>query len=167
LAQLNVGRLVDHPESRAVAEFIAALPAINLLGESSPGFVWRLKDDFGAGAIEQRFPGHEDDERYIVNLTVWSDFESLRHFTTRSGHAMYLRRRREWFEKASEPTTVLWWIEEGHVPGLDEAAERLTQLRGKGPTPRAFDMTTTFSPPGDEESPGYQRDHTEITSRIS
>ena len=150
LAQLNVGRLVDHPDSPAVAEFIAALPAINLLGESSPGFIWRLKDDDGAGALEQRFPGHEDDERFIVNLTVWTDFESLRHFATRSGHAMYLRRRQEWFEKAPEPTTVLWWIEEGHIPGLDEAAERLAQLRENGPIPVAFDMKITFPPTADD-----------------
>jgi len=146
LAQLNVGRLVDHPDSATVAEFIRALPAINLLGESSPGFVWMLKDETGPGALEQRFPGHEDDERFIVNLTIWTDFESLRHFATRSGHAMYLRRRQEWFEKSPEPTTVLWWVEEGHIPGLDEAAEHLTQLRREGPTPRAFDMRTTFSP---------------------
>jgi hypothetical protein len=144
LAQLNVGRLVDHPDSPTAAEFILALPAINLLGESSPGFVWRLKDDDGAGALGQRFPGHEDDERFIVNLTVWTDFESLRHFATRSGHAMYLRRRLEWFEKASEPTTVLWWVEQGHIPGLDEAADRLAELRRNGPTPGAFDMKTTF-----------------------
>jgi hypothetical protein len=153
LAQLNVGRLVDHPGSAAVAEFIAALPAINLLGESSPGFVWRLNDDEGAGALEQRFPGHEDDERFIVNLTVWTDFDSLRHFATRSGHGMYLRRRLEWFEKSPEPTTALWWIEEGHIPRLDEAAERLAELRETGPTPRAFDMRTTFPPPYAEGAP--------------
>ena len=146
LAQLNVGRLVDHPDSPTVAEFIRALPAINLLGESSPGFVWMLKDDTGPGALGQRFPGHEDDDCFIVNLTVWSDFESLRHFVTRSGHGMYLRRRLEWFESSPEPTTVLWWIEEGHIPGLDEAAEHLAQLRSNGPTPRAFDMKTTFPP---------------------
>jgi hypothetical protein len=57
---------------------------------------------------------------------------------------MYLRRRLEWFEKASEPTTVLWWVEQGHIPGLDEAADRLAELRRNGPTPGAFDMKTTF-----------------------
>ncbi len=144
LAQLNVGRLVDGPDSPTVAEFMNALPAINLLGESSPGFVWMLKDEDGAGAVGQRFPGHEEDERFIVNLTVWTDLESLQHFTTRSGHGMYLRGRREWFEKPEQPTTVLWWIEEGHVPDLVEAADRLAQLRQEGPTPTAFDLKTTF-----------------------
>lgn len=146
LAQLNVGRLVDGPDSPTVAEFMDALPAINLLGESSPGFVWMLKDEDGPGAVGQRFPGHEDDERFIVNLTVWTDLEALHHFATRSGHGMYLRRRREWFEKPVEPTTVLWWIEEGHTPDLIEAAERLGRLRSEGPTARAFDFKTPFPP---------------------
>lgn len=148
LAQLNVGRLVDDPDSPTVAEFMNALAAINLLGESNPGFVWMLKDEDGPGAIGQRFPGQEDDERFVVNLTVWSDIESFRHFVTRSGHGMYLRRRREWFEKAEEPTTVLWWVEDGHLPDLHEAADRLADLRADGPTRQAFDLHTAFPPPG-------------------
>ncbi len=147
LAQLNVGRLVADPDSPAVGEFMRSLNPINLLGESSPGFVWRMQDDDGPGAVGQRFPGHEDDDRFIINLTVWTDFESLLHFTTRSGHAMYLRRRRDWFEKPAEATTVLWWIEAGHIPDLQEAAARLTRLRTSGPIPKAFDMQTTFGPP--------------------
>jgi len=147
LAQLNIGRLIDDPDSPQVKEFMDALPAINLLGEASPGFVWRLKDEEGPGAVGQRLPGYEDDERLIVNLTVWTDFESLRHFATRSGHAMYIRRRLEWFERPSQPTTVLWWIDEGHVPDLDEAADRLRRLRREGVTPLAFDMKTTFPAP--------------------
>ena len=147
LAQLNIGRLVDDPDSPTVKEFMDALAGINLLGETSPGFAWMLKDDDGPGAVGQRFPGHEDDDRLIVNLTVWAGIEPLRHFVTRSGHGMYLRRRREWFEKASEPTLVLWWIEAGHTPDLHEAADRLARLRSEGPTPEAFDLITTFPVP--------------------
>ena len=144
LAQLNVGRLIDEPDSPTVSEFMVALAPINLLGEVSTGFVWRLKDEEGPGAVGQSFPGHEEDDRFIVNMTLWTDIESLRHFTTRSGHAMYLRRRLEWFEKSTEPTTVLWWVDTGHVPDLEEAAERLASLRRDGATPLAFDMNTSF-----------------------
>jgi len=147
LAQLNIARLVDDPDSVRVVEFMRALPAINLLGESSPGFVWRLMGDDGPGAIDQRFPGYEDDERLIANLTVWTDFASLKHFASRSGHAMYLRRRHEWFERSDLPTNVLWWIDEGHVPTLDEAAHRLALLRSLGPTDLAFDMATPVPDP--------------------
>ena len=144
LAQLNIGRLVADPESPEVKEFIDALEPINLLAEVSPGFVWRLEDDDGPGAIDQRLPGFEHDPRMLINLSVWEDIESFRHFVTRSGHGMYLRRRREWFEKADEPTVVMWWVSEGHLPDLEEAAMRLADLRARGPSPDAFDLRTTF-----------------------
>ena len=147
LAQLNVGRLVADPDSDDVAEFMNALAAINLLGETSPGFVWMLKDDEGVGATGIRYPGHEDDERFVINLTVWEDFDSLKHFVTRSGHGMYLRRRLEWFEKSDQPTTVLWWIDDDHTPDLLEAAERLERLRAEGPSVEAFDMRAQFDAP--------------------
>lgn len=144
LAQLNVGRLVDDPDSEAVREFVEALERINALGDASPGFVWRLADDDGPGAVEQRFPGHEDDPRFVVNLTVWTDADALREFVYRSDHTAFLRRRREWFEPPVQPTTVLWWVDDGHVPTLEEAAERLDALRRLGPTPRAFDLRTRY-----------------------
>ena len=147
LAQLNIGRLVDEPDSPTVDEFMRSIPAVNALGEVSPGFVWMLKDEGGEGATGIRFPGHEDDERMVVNLTVWEDFDAFHHFVTRSGHGMYLRRRREWFEKADEPTTVLWWIAEDHVPTIEEAAERLATLRSNGPSPTAFDLQHRFPAP--------------------
>ena len=83
----------------------------------------------------------------ISNLTVWEDVDSLRFFVTRSGHAMYLRRRMEWFEQPDQPTTVLWWVADGHRPDLTEGLARLAALRADGPTPHAFDMITTFPAP--------------------
>ncbi len=147
LAQLNIARLLADPDEPEVAEFMTAIPAINLLGELSPGFVWILQSEDEPGATGIRFPGHEDDERLIINLTVWEDVDTLHHFVTRSGHAMYLRRRTEWFEKPAEPTTVLWWVEDGHRPDVEEAAARLRQLRAEGPTEAAFDLQTTFPAP--------------------
>ncbi|MGI9586204.1 MAG: DUF3291 domain-containing protein [Acidimicrobiia bacterium] len=154
LAQLNIATLVDDPDSPTVREFMVALEPINRLGEVSPGFVWMLRDEEGDGAIGQRFPGHETNDRLLVNLTVWSDFDSLTHFVRRSGHATYVKRRREWFERSQDPTTVLWWIDEGHTPTLAEAAERLEILRTNGPTSRAFDLHTPFDDVGESEVPG-------------
>lgn len=61
---------------------------------------------------------------------------------------MYLRRRLEWFEKPSQRGTVLWWIDEGHRPTIEEAAERLAKIRADGPTSEAFDFTEAFPEPG-------------------
>lgn len=148
LAQLNVGRLnqpLDHPDT---AEFERALGPINALAESSPGFVWRLTDDDGQSSSYVRLPG-EDDPLLIVNYSIWEDVESLRQFVFKSGHASYLRRRREWFEKPTEAVTVLWWTPAGTIPTLAEASERLDRLRADGPTAEAMSLNRTFPPPDD------------------
>lgn len=146
LAQLNIGRLDQPLDDEANAEFVAALGPVNELAESSPGFVWRLTDDDGRSSSYVRLPG-EDDPLLVVNYSIWTDLESLRHFVYRSGHGSYLRRRREWFERPDEAMTVMWWIPAGEIPSLAEAYERLKELRLNGPTERAWSLSTTFPPP--------------------
>jgi len=134
LAQVNVARLrqpIDHPDTK---EFVDALDPINALAEASPGFVWRLQDDGGDATAIQAY----DDERIIVNLTVWTDADALADFAYRSDHTPYLRRRREWFEKPTEAIYCLWWVPDGHRPSVAEAVERLDHLRTHGPTEHSF-----------------------------
>ena len=52
------------------------------------------------------------------------------------------RERHHWFEKSAEPTSVLWWVEDGHQPDLVEAGERLAHLRKFGASDEAFDLPT-------------------------
>src|SRR4029078_8286094 len=47
--------------------------------------------------------------------------EQLHEFAFRTGHTEYLRRRREWFERADESYLVCWWVPAGHVPSVEEA----------------------------------------------
>jgi hypothetical protein len=139
VAQLNVARLLaplDHPDT---AEFVEALNKINELGESSPGFVWRLKDDDGLSSSYVEVPGNTD-PMLIVNFTVWEDVESLRAFVYKTAHVDYLRRKREWFEPPAEPSVVCWWIPAATIPTLEEAIERLTTLRSEGPTADAWPL---------------------------
>ena len=67
----------------------------------------------------------------IVNMSVWSDLDALKHFMYRSGHVMYLRRRREWFEKSDVATSVCWWIPAGDIPDLTDAHRRLLHVRAR------------------------------------
>ena len=147
LAQLNIGRLHHGLDTEENAEFVRALGPINELAEASPGFVWRLTDDDGKSSSYVRLPGEDDDPLLVVNYSIWEDLESLRHYIYRSGHSSYLRRRREWFEKPTEPTLVLWWIPAGTIPSLAEAYDRLKELRTNGPTPRAWSFDNPFPPP--------------------
>lgn len=56
-------------------------------------------------------------------------------------HRDALRDRAQWFERATEPMTVCWDIPEGHIPTLEEAENRLLQLRAEGPSETVFPYT--------------------------
>jgi hypothetical protein len=71
-------------------------------------------------------------------MSVWKGPQDLKQYVYRSGHMEYFQRRAEWFEKPTEPHYVLWWVPEGHIPGLEEARERLEHYRRHGATPYAF-----------------------------
>ena len=134
LAQINVARLRAPLDSPVVREFVEALEPINALAEASPGFLWRLQTEDGDATAIRAF----DDDLVIVNLSVWTSVEALADFVYRSAHTGFLRRRREWFEKPSEPIHCLWWVADGAWPTVAEAVERLDHLRAHGPTDRAF-----------------------------
>jgi hypothetical protein len=144
VAELNIGRTVAPLDDPAMADFVANLELINALGDASPGFVWRLQDEFGAATTIRAY----EDPLMIVNLTVWESVETLRAFTYRSGHVEFFRRRREWFEPLDGPSLVLWWVPAGHRPTVEEAKARLAHLAAHGPTPTAFTLKTPVPPPG-------------------
>lgn len=135
LAELNVARLRHPLDAPETGEFVAVLDAVNRIAEVSPGFVWRLQGDDGASSS---YVTAYDDPLVIVNLTVWTDVESLKHFTYRSGHGAYFRRRSEWFEPATEAHMVCWWVPAGTVPDVADAVRRLEGLRANGPSGDGF-----------------------------
>lgn len=145
LAQINVGRLVAPADDPAVAEFMNALAQVNALAESSPGFVWRLKDEVGAGATNIRAA---PDDQFIVNMSVWTDPDQLFQFVYRSAHTPFMARRREWFDRFEGAYQALWWVPAGHRPTVDEALSRLWLLDRYGPSPQAFTFKARFPAPG-------------------
>ncbi|SEL95615.1 protein of unknown function [Nonomuraea pusilla] len=142
LAQLNVAHLRAPIDSAELAEFVALLEPVNAVADRAPGFVWRLKesDDDPTLTLSHGYGDH-----LLLNFSVWDSVESLWNFTYRSEHLPVLRRRREWFLRMAEPTTVMWWIPEGVIPTLAEGMERLGRLKADGPGPEAF----TFRDPYD------------------
>ncbi len=134
LAELNVGRLVAPVGDPRVAPFVNALEAVNAIAERSPGFVWRLKDD-GGDATNFRFPS---DDQTLVNMSVWESADALRHYVFNTVHRKFYERRAEWFEVMAQHHMVLWRVPAGHIPTLEEAAERLNHLQAHGPSAFAF-----------------------------
>ena len=148
LAQLNVGRLLAPVDSPEIAGFVAELDRINALADSSPGFVWRLATEAG-NATDIR---PTEDDLFLINMSVWTSIETLRAFTYSTAHVDVLRGRRAWFERLATAHLVLWWVEAGHRPSIEEAMDRLERLRRDGPTPAAFPVRTPFEP--DASGPG-------------
>jgi len=146
IAQMNVARALyplDHP---GIAEFVAALDAVNALAERSPGFVWRLQTPVGNATYFRPYP---EDDRILINMSVWESIAALRQYVYKTAHAELLRQRESWFERFSGVYMALWWVPAGHRPGMDEATKRIAHLEKHGPTQFAFTFKTTFEP--DEE----------------
>ena len=141
LAQLNIAKMKYPFDDPRMADFVARLEDVNALADNAPGFVWRLQTDEGdATAID--FFGPD----YLVNMSVWQDVESLRDYAFRSAHKQVLSRRADWFDKMQQAYSVMWWIPEGTLPTIEEAASRLQTLREQGPCARAFTFKKTFDP---------------------
>ncbi len=145
LAQANIARMRAPLTDPVMEGFVSQLEHINSLADQSPGFVWRLKTEQGDATAIRAF----DDDRILFNMSVWHSFEALHRYVYRSQHAGPLRDRHQWFERLPGPILVLWWVEEGHFPTVEEAKDRLQLLRDKGPTERAFTFRQPFPPPGE------------------
>jgi hypothetical protein len=159
LAEVNVGRLrapIDHP---MIKDFADNLDRINILAESSPGFVWRLKGD-GNNATDLSIGG---DPLFIPNLSVWEDIPSLGAFVYRSAHIEIMRRRREWFEHM-DTYMALWWVPVGHEPTVEEALEKAGPDRGPRIHPRHLRVQEPF-PAADRRARGARTGRMRLTFR--
>ena len=134
LAQLNIGKPLGPMDGPAMRDFKAGLDLVNGIAERSPGFIWRLKDDANNATSFRAF----DDPDLLINLSVWRNAESLEQFVWQTVHKRFYARKSQWFEKSATAHFVMWWIAEGHRPGLAEARERIEHLWAHGPGERAF-----------------------------
>jgi hypothetical protein len=95
IAQVNIARMLASLDDPMMAEFVASLGEINALADSSPGFVWRFQTEVCDATGIRPY----DDDRIIVNFSVWETIDDLKTFVYKSAHAEITRRRRQWFEK--------------------------------------------------------------------
>jgi hypothetical protein len=142
LAQVNVATVRAPLDSPELAGFVAQLEPINALADHSPGFVWRLQTEDGDATAIRPF----QDERIMVNLSVWESLEALRTFVYASRHLDVMRHRREWFHRM-DIYLALWWVPAGTIPTVAQAKDRLQLLAGHGPSPDAFTFRVPFPAP--------------------
>ena len=142
VAQVNIGRIRAELTDPIMAGFVNRLEEINALADSSPGFVWRLQEREGNATYLRPY----DDERTLMNMSVWESVETLRHYVFKTAHVELLRQRHAWFERFEGSYTALWWVPVGHLPGIDEAKKRLAHLEANGPAEFAFTFAEVFLP---------------------
>jgi hypothetical protein len=143
IAQINIGRAVGSVDGPLLADFHALLDPVNALADSRPGFVWRLQTDEGNATGLRPY----DDERIIVNMSVWETIDALWEFVYSAMHLEVMRRRREWFVRFESSYLGLWWVPAGGAPPtVEDAKLRLASLDAHGPTPYAFTFKQRFAP---------------------
>lgn len=137
LAELNIGRLLAPTGDPRVADFMANLDRINGLGKRMPGFVWMMEGS-GAPGTGNTENAVGDDPQFVANLSVWEDAASLETFVWGTVHKQFYDRRAEWFEVMGDQHFVMWWVEAGTQPSLEEALARLEHLKTHGQSEYAF-----------------------------
>jgi len=144
LAEVNVARALAPLDSELLAPFRDRLASVNAVADASPGFRWRLMTEAGDATGVRAF----EDDRVIVNLSVWADVRSLGRYLATPAHREVFRRASEWFEPVPGlPSHALWWVPAGEWPTVGEARRRLELLARQGPGPEAFDLGHLLDPP--------------------
>jgi uncharacterized protein DUF3291 len=82
-----------------------------------------------------RWPG---DPTMNVNMSVWESPEALGRFVFQTVHRNIYARKHDFFEMPHVPSFVLWWVEPGHIPALEEAKAHLDHYRAHGASDYAF-----------------------------
>ena len=114
ISQVNVAQAKADMGSEVMQGFVSRLDEINALADCADGFIWRLKEDSGSATAIRVF----DDPLLLINMSVWANLESLKHYVYKSLHVELIKAREAWFNKMGESYQALWWIPAGHVPSI-------------------------------------------------
>jgi hypothetical protein len=87
IAQVNIGQIKAPLEDQVMSGFVARLDEINALADSSPGFVWRLRSSAGNANYLRPY----ENDRILLNMSVWETIDALKDYVYRSAHAELLR----------------------------------------------------------------------------
>lgn len=140
LAQVNIAKALAPMDDPIMKDFVDNLDKINEIADNSEGFIWRLKDEDKDEAVSVF-----QDKTLIINMSVWTDIESLFKYTYKSGHIEVFKRKKEWFSKIKMMHMAFWYVPVGYEPTFEDAKNRLDYLNIHGATPYAFSFKEKFS----------------------
>jgi len=141
LAQLNIAQAKYSLDAPEMKEFVDNLDRVNAIADASEGFIWRLKGDGNNATNIQAF----SDPNIIVNMSIWSSIAALKAFMFKTDHREFMRNKQQWFVPMKQANYVLWWVEDGELPSVDDGIVRLEHLRCYGESPYAFSLKIPFS----------------------
>lgn len=130
LAQVNIARARFDFDAPEMADFMRGVDLVNGVADRSPGLIWRLDDPSGG-----MNPGPHP--RDIVNLSVWTDVKALSDFLRNTVHRHFVQHKDKWFLPPDQAHVVMWSVNPGTRPTLEEGLARLAALRGSGADQRA------------------------------
>ena len=142
VAQLNVAKMTVDIDDPIMKYFVDNLDKVNSIADNSPGFVWRLETEEGDATNLRVF----EDNLMLINMSVWESIEELQTFVYDSFHVDILKRKKEWFSKFDGMHQVLWWVQAGTIPDIEEARARLSYLQEHGESEIAFSFRQSFLP---------------------
>lgn len=142
IVQANIARMRAPRDDALMAGFFEQLEPLNALADASPGFVWRLQTEEGDATEIDVF----GDELVLFNMSVWESIEALEFYVYKSNHVKAVQERAAWFERPTRSPLVLWWLEAGKIPTIEEGKARLEKLWLDGPAVDAFTFRHRFEP---------------------
>jgi hypothetical protein len=155
LAFLTVGVLRDKIGTPTVQGFVDRIPSVYTAVDQSDGFNSRSirdvntwKHSWGEVVPPNCYRHCQDEFRFAMTLSLWTDLESVAAFAYHGPHGEALTKRREWFPDNDLPVYVAWWVPADRAVDWQEAAERLDHLHTNGSTAFAFNFSHPFDPGG-------------------
>jgi hypothetical protein len=165
LAFLTVGILHEPVGTPRVQGFVDRISSVYSAADQSDGFNARSirdvntwKHSWGEVVPPNCYQQFQDERRFAMTLSLWTDLESVAAFAYHGPHAEALSHRREWFPANNLPVYVAWWVPADHAVDWQEAAERLDHLHTNGSTAFAFN----FSHPYDSEGKSVRLDSAKV-----
>ena len=145
LAQLNIALPREPLDAPLLAEFVAALDPVNASADAAEGFVWRLQTEDGDATAVRGF----DDDRLIVNMSVWESLEALRDVRLLEPPAPRRDAPPPRVVRAHRRDAPRAVVGAGGPPCRPWPRPRSgsTLLRALGPSPDAFSFRRHFPPP--------------------
>jgi len=137
LAQFNIARIRYPLNDPRMKDFVFNIDMVHRVADRIGGLIHRVKAE---GEKDSTSTVVFNDPTIVPNLTVWKDADSLKKFVFETMHRKFFDNRNKWFiDNLNLPKNVMWYVEEGTTPTMQDGEERLVHLMKSGNSEYAFD----------------------------